>query len=253
MIIFDDNQPRTIIHRLDPRLRVLAAAGWAGILCACWSPMALGTAAAAAVVVMIAAQIVTWRTFRRLGALNLLMLGLALLLPLSVPGEPAWSAGPLEWSAEGLRRAGLIALKANAIVIMLMALLATIDPAHLGFALHRLGVPSKLAHLMLFTVRYVEVIHHEYHRLDDAMVVRGFRPAFTQHTLRTYGRLVGAMLVRSVDRAERIAAAMKCRGFSGRFYVLTPMRLAWPDTVFAVLVLSGLIVLGYLEWSPTIR
>jgi cobalt/nickel transport system permease protein len=253
MIVFDDGRPATIIHRLDPRVRVLAAAGWAGLLCACWSPLVLTIAIGSSLVLMFASRIVTPRTLRRLGALNLFMLGLVLILPLSFPGTPLWEAGGFQWSIEGLHRASLIAMKANAIVIAFFSLIGTMEPAHLGFALDKLGVPSKLTHLVLFMVRYVEVIHGEYHRLDDAMRVRGFRPAFTQHTLRTYGSLVGTMLVRSVDRAERIAEAMKCRGFQGRFYVLTSMRFAWPDAVFAVCAILSLAFLGFMEWSPAMR
>ena len=40
------------------------------------------------------------------------------------------------------------------------------------------------------------------------------------HSYRTFGYLVGMLLVRSFDRSERVLAAMKCRGFRGQYWLL---------------------------------
>ncbi len=52
------------------------------------------------------------------------------------------------------------------------------------------------------------------------MKVRGFRPHMDRHTYRSMGNLFGMLLVRAYDRSQRILAAMKCRNFQGRFYLL---------------------------------
>jgi cobalt/nickel transport system permease protein len=41
------------------------------------------------------------------------------------------------------------------------------------------------------------------------------------------------LLVRTLERSERIAAAMKCRGFHGRFYLLDHFAMRRRDWVFA--------------------
>ena len=61
------------------------------------------------------------------------------------------------------------------------------------------------------------------------MKMRGFRPRMNWHTYRTYGYLVGMLLVRSLERSERIVAAMKCRGFRGRFYLLDHFAFSSAD------------------------
>ena len=91
-----------------------------------------------------------------------------------------------------------------------------------------------LIHLLLFTVRYIDVLHREYLRLAAAMKVRAFRPRMNLHTYATYGNLVGMLLVRSLDRSERILAAMKCRGFQGHFYLLDHFTCSRRDLWFAV-------------------
>ncbi|MCX8955322.1 cobalt ECF transporter T component CbiQ, partial [Ruegeria sp. NA] len=61
-----------------------------------------------------------------------------------------------------------------------------------------------------------------------------------------FGYLVGMMLVRAIERSERILDAMKCRGFSGRMLLLQDFALTRRDIVFAAglgALCAGLIIL----------
>ena len=99
-----------------------------------------------------------------------------------------------------------------------------LEPVVFGHALARLGLPEKLVHLLLFTVRQIRLLHQEYQRMDQAMRVRAFRPRSNRHTWNSYGWLIGMLLVRSLGRSQRIMGAMRCRGFHGRLYLLdTPV------------------------------
>jgi cobalt/nickel transport system permease protein len=133
-------------------------------------------------------------------------------------------------------------------MLVFAALIATIDPIQLGGALRKLGCPEKLAHLLFFVVRYLDIIHKEYLRLVNAMKLRCFRPGFNRHTFCTYGYLVGMLLVKSIDRSERILEAMKCRGFRNTFYSLAAFRLTRADVVFIILCSGICVGLGALEW-----
>lgn len=248
MIIFEVPD-RFFINRIDPRVRVVAAVAFAIPVCLSKELIVLGAALGMALLLALLARVGIARMLRSLKELNVFMLVLAFFLPLFLPGAPAIRIGSWVWSWEGLARAGLIALRANTIMISLTALLRTMEPAHLGFALSRMGVPEKLTHILLFMIRYVEVIHQEYHRLRDALRLRGFRPGCNRHTFRTFGYLIGLLLVRSMDRSERILEAMKCRGFHGRFYVLAPFRLVAADVVFALVAVGCVTLLGWMEWS----
>lgn len=241
----------SLVHRLDPRVRIAAALGFSVLVAiAGRMPVAaagLGLAAGVAV----AARLPAGATLKRVAALNVFILLLVAVLPLSVPGDAAFRVGPVAASRAGLVQAAMVALKANAILLIGTALLSTIELPDLGHALHHLKLPRKLIHLLLFTVRYVEVLHHEYLRLVRAARVRGYRPRMDRHTYRTTGYLVGMLLVRSVERSERILAAMKCRGWRGRFPVLDHFRLAARDGWFAAVAAAALAAMAYLEWGPT--
>lgn len=238
----------SVIRRLDPRVRIVAAFLFA-ILIAISKQLIIPTAGLfISTLIVLAADLPPAPTFRRIFHLNIFMLLIFLILPLSAAGEPLFSLGPLNWSIAGLRMAASIALKANAIVLSYTALLSTVEPVRLGHAMHRLLVPQKLVHLFLFTIRYVDVIHHEYDRLVNAMRVRCFRPRLNAHTLRTYGHLVGMLLVNSFDRSEKIVAAMKCRCFRGRFRIMDNFSAGGRDLIFAAVSIAILLALGFAEW-----
>jgi cobalt/nickel transport system permease protein len=233
----------------DPRVRIVAAVAFSVLAAVAGRPGALGLALGAAMAAAVLARCSLPVLLRRLVPLNVFMLVVLVTVPLTASGEPLCRLGPLEVSRHGLWLAAAIALKANAIFLMLLALVGTMDPIAVGHALHHLKLPDKLIHLLLFCVRYIEVVGQEYRRLRWGMRVRGFCPRLSAHTLRSFGYLVGMLLVRSVDRSERILAAMKCRGFRGRFFLLDHFALRRRD---AWLALAGTLVLALLalaEWS----
>lgn len=235
----------SVIHRLDPRLRLVVALSFAILIALADRWPVLLAALLLAVVLIVMARFPLGALVRRMAAVNLFLLLLVVILPISVPGPAVLELGPLSLSQHGLLQAAMIGTRANAIVLAVTALLSTMELVALGHALHHLKVPDKLVHLMLLCVRYIDVLRHEYLRLIRAMKVRGFRARMNGHTYRTIGYLVGMLLVRSFDRSERIVAAMKCRGFHGRLYMIDHFRLGVCDAAFAM---ASLVVFGVLTW-----
>jgi len=236
------------LGRVDPRLRILAAVAASMVVAVADRPGVLGAAVGAAAVAFAFSGLPLRAAVRRLVPLNVLLLLVAAVLPFSTPGESVTRIGPLAASHQGLLLALNVILKGNAVVLVLVALLGSMDATTLGHAMSHLRVPEKLTHLLLFTVRYLDVLKRESQRLRWAMRVRAFRPRMDRHTYRTYGYLVGMLLVRSFDRSERIVAAMKCRGFRGRFYLLDHFHYSWGDLPFAIVAATVLGALLCAEW-----
>jgi cobalt/nickel transport system permease protein len=249
MRIFQLAPGNSPLRRLDPRTRVLGALGLAltVVLVNRWS--ALAAAAGISLVVVGAARTWNGMTLRRLGELSVFTLFLCVFVPLSVPGAPWVEAGPLAWSGAGLAFALRIGIKATAVMLLTGALLAAMEPSDLCHALYRLGTPSRLAQILFFCVRYLDVLHVEYHRLRHAMRLRAFRPALRPHALRSLGYLVGMLFLRSIDRSERILEAMQCRGFDGRLYALAVTTPGRADAVFAAAALAAGGGILFLEWG----
>ena len=235
--------------RRDPRLRVVAAVAFALVTLSLRTFAPLVAALGLALLLALAGG----QSWGNLGRRLLLMEGflalLLLTLPFTVPGEPVLALGPLVASAEGLERALMILLKANAVVLALLGLVGGLEPAVLGHALGRLGVPQKLVHLFLQTVRQIYLLDQEHRRLRQAMRARAFVPRSNRHTWNSYGWLIGMLLVRSLARSRRVLGAMRCRGFQGRLYLLDSPSWTGEDSLFAAslgLVLLALLGLGSL-------
>ncbi len=235
----------TVIHHLDPRVRLVMAAAFAVVVVACKDFSVLGAALAGALALALAGRLPLASTMKRVLVMDAFVVAMLVMLPFTVPGEEWFRLGPLTATWDGLWRAVEIGLKANAIILCVLALAGTIETAVLGHALGKLRVPDKLILLFLFTVRYIEVLYREYHRLRLAMRARAFQPKSDMRTWRTYGHLLGMLLVRSLDRSERVMQAMKCRGFSGRFHLHYPMAMRTRDGVFAV---GGSAAMAALLW-----
>jgi cobalt/nickel transport system permease protein len=234
----------------DPRLRVLAALASALVAVSLTRPAALLLALAAALLLAVMAGVARPVLVRRLLALEGgLILALLLTLPFTVPGAALAHWGPLTASREGLTLALAILLKATAVALALMALVGTLEPVALGHALARLGVPERLVHLFLFTLRHIHALFGEYARLRQAMRARAFTPRSDRHTWNTLGWLVGMLLVRCLERARRTMAAMRCRGFRGRLYLLDDLAWSAADSRLGAglaVALIGLLALEHL-------
>ncbi len=237
------------IHALDPRPRILAGLAFSVLIALSQRFGVVGAGLAISVVVAVTARLPVRATLRRMLGVNVFMLILFLILPFSAQGDALFSLGPVSYSQAGLFRVGRIALKCNAIVLMLTVMLGTMELVELGHALSHLKVPRKLVHILLLTIRYVDLIHHEYSRLRKAMKVRCFRADVNAHTYRSIGHLMGMLLVRSFDRAERVLAAMRCRGFRGEFHILTHFYLTRRDVLFTCGFTLTLLLLGAGEWA----
>ncbi|ARE42280.1 Transmembrane component NikQ of energizing module of nickel ECF transporter (plasmid) [Rhodovulum sp. P5] len=239
--------PGGVLSGIDPRARILGACAFAVITVGCgWLPVLLAACAMAGALMMLS-RLPVRPTLRRMAAMDGVILFVLVMLPFTVPGDPILTLWGLSASWQGLTLAVEILLTANAVVLALMALVGTMEPVTLGHALHRLRAPKALVHLLLFTIRYIEVLRAEYLRLRQAMQVRGFRPRTDRHSYRSMGYLVGMMLVRALERAERVLGAMKCRGFSGRIPLLDGLAFGPRDAVFAAVLGAALIALTVAE------
>lgn len=237
------------LERRDPRLRIGASIAFTLVILSLQSFSGLVCGLLLALVFARAGGQGWDRLWRRLLLLQGLLVVLVVTLPFTVAGSPLMELGPVTASREGLTLAFRILLKSNAVMLALLGLVGGLEPVVLGHALGRLGVPDKLVHLLLQTVRQIHLLDQEYGRLRQAMRARAFVPRSDRHTWNSYGWLMGMLLVRALGRSRRVLQAMRCRGFNGRLYLLDTTGWSLGDGVFAGmlgLILAALLVLGHL-------
>ena len=242
------------IHTIDPRLKLVLALLYSLVVALSNSFAVLLSGLAVSAALVMAARLDAREVFKRLAVLLGFILLIWMLMPLTYPGAPLFVAGPLGFSRPGVLLAAQISLKSIAILLSLMALLATMSIATLGHALGCLGVPDKLVHLLLITYRYVFVMEQEYQRLVRAMKIRGFKPGTNLHSYQSYAYLVGMLFVHASARADRVSKAMKCRGFTGRFHSLWQFRPDPRNLPFAVIMSLIILLMTTVEiWLQTIH
>ena len=232
---------------IDSRVRLGAALSFLVLLALLQSPGALAGALVASLAAACFARLPLRPTLRRMTAVEGFLIFLLVTLPLTVPGTALFHVAGLPVSREGVLRAVTIIVRVNAGVLMASALLTTMGTMRLAAAMHGIGLPARVAHLFQLTARYNAVFHEEYTRLRRAMRARGFRAGSNRHSWRSLGHLLGMLVVRSAERAERVAWAMRARGFTGRFPAFEQSRLGradhfvialWPLFLIALLVLE---------------
>lgn len=183
------------------------------------------------------------RLWRRLLHVEMFILLLFATLPFTMAGPTVAILGPLHVSSTGLWRATLIAFKVSASVLVLLVFLSDLEPERLGATLRALHVPERLSRLFVMTARYVGLIRDEARRLTEAMRARGFRPRSNRHTWRSYGNLLGMILLRALERAERVQEAMLCRGSAGH-YPYSPLPVPRSRDWAALALVSGTALLA---------
>ena len=241
----------SVVHRSSPTIRIVMAVVYSFTVAPMHDLTGLWLALGFSVGLCLAAELPWGPLLRRLTAAGGLLLLVWLVVPWTLTGNAdhhVFSIGPLAAGAAGVRLCVEISLKTFAILMAFIALVATMHLATVGQALHRLGAPAKLVHLLLLAYRYIFVLELEYRRLYRAAKIRNFQPGTNLHTYKTYAYLVGMLFVHASERATRVYHAMLCRGFNGRFHPLqcyAPTR--WnPILAIGITMFSGLLI--SLEW-----
>jgi cobalt/nickel transport system permease protein len=153
---------------------------------------------------------------------TLVILPFVLLAGLAAP----WKNGP------GFAFFSTLLLRSLLCLMALVLLTNTTRFAELLRGLRRMGCPRILVVNLSFLYRYLFVLIEEVMRMRQARDCRRVRRASIRQELKLLGSMLGTLLLRSFERAERMYQAMLSRGSSGEFPILAPRRFTWRDLAF---------------------
>jgi cobalt/nickel transport system permease protein len=100
-------------------------------------------------------------------------------------------------------------------------------------ALEHLRLPKIFAVQLLFLYRYIFVLTEESKRASMARELRSCGKKGLG--IRSYGTMIGHLLLRTWQRAERIHMAMLARGFTGEFHTSRQTHFGAPEIRFVLL------------------
>jgi cobalt/nickel transport system permease protein len=254
--LLDVYQPREgLIHRLDPRVKILTAFWF--ILTTVTLPEGAWVSQAILFSTMI---LLSWRaqlgplyTVRR-AFIALPFVLAALPLPFLTPGPTLWVVPGLDWTLTitGFIRFLTILVRTWIAVQAGILLSATTGVADLLWGLQSLRVPKLIVSIIGFMVRYMFVLADEVLRMLRARASRSPRlPGVKRPGIVWQGRLagmmVGSLFLRSLERSERVHAAMLSRGYDGEMRVLDRPAMSmidWYALMGALVWLASVLWIG---------
>jgi cobalt/nickel transport system permease protein len=197
------------LHRLDPRLKLVTTIAF--------------------IVAVVATPPGGWRPLAAEGLILAFLIGLS-----GVPPRDLWArwlgfavlvgflAAMVALAAPPERRAAVAlgALAKNSLAFLAVLTLAHVTPfPKLLGALRRLGAPAVLVATLHFMYRYLHVLADELDRMARARRSRSFRRSGRLDWGLLTG-LIGVLFLRTLERGERVHAAMVARGWDGTLRTL---------------------------------
>jgi cobalt/nickel transport system permease protein len=227
------------IARLDARWRLVGVVLACVAVCLLHQPLWAGIALILAFALAWSAAMPWGWLLARLALLGGMLAIYALALPF---------LSRLSWE-EGFSQAAVIVERGLALGVLAAVLLVTAPVDETLRAAAAIGVPGLLVRIGLLAWRYLFLLADELDRLRTALRVRGFRNQASAHAWNTVAAATGTLLVRGSERAERVAAAMRCRGFDGTLRGLDEHRTTWADVLFVVGVVGIGAAMVRLDWT----
>jgi len=224
------------VHRLEPRVKIISF----GILIvfavfAVSIPSAL-VFLALSVVILLASRLPVRFILHRMKAICVFVIPILVLMPLTVPGTPLFSAGPLCVSEEGLSFALLVTIRSVAAILLVVTMLGTqrFDTTLKALSMFRL--PGIIVQMLLFTYRYIYVMIDEFLSIWSSMRAKGYKFRLNRFGLTMIGNLIGMLLIKSYERAERVYQSMIAKGYTGKPMSFSSFRITATDCLFCAVV-----------------
>lgn len=171
-----------------------------------------------------------------------------IILPFTVKGEKLWSLGFLVITNEGIEYGTILVLRALSAAMLMLTMVATTGFVGTIKALDKLRIPEELTQLLTLSYRYIFVLISEAKRILRALKARGFKQKADLYTLKTTGKVIGMLFVKSYERAERVHQALKSRGYQGGFRSSSSFNVRNKDVFAAFLLTAIAILLHCLRW-----
>ncbi|GBE57583.1 energy-coupling factor transporter transmembrane protein EcfT [bacterium BMS3Abin01] len=215
----------SVLHRADPRTKIIAAFLYVVVLFMVSGLPALvllGAGAAAGIVVARIPMLWLYRGIRPVLFLVLITFLFQLFL---YGGDVLWRLGPVTFYREGVLRGGFLALRFLLLLISSSLLTFTTPPVRLTDGLGRLMAPLarlrfpayELALMMTIALRFIPTLLAELDRIIKAQMARG--ADVTHGGLITRARntlpIMIPLFVMSFRHADQLALAMEARCYRG--------------------------------------
>ena len=247
----------SVLHRCDPRLKLVATIAYIVVLFVAPNPLGLALSIALLAALYKVAKIPGKLILKSLKPIVPIVLFTAVLNLFFVTGEgePLVHIWVLKNNGEGIRYAILLTVRVCALIAGTSRLTYTTSPIVLTDAIENLLRPlakihfpvHELAMMMTIALRFIPTLIEETEKIMNAQKARGAmidNGTFTQRIKALVPVLI-PLFISAFRRADELAMAMECRcyhGGEGRTR-LKQLKFTAEDTRCAVIITAALLVI----------
>ena len=249
----------TVIHRLDPRLKIMATFLFIISLFIVNQFLAYGLVIAYLGASIILSKVPLKFIIRGLRPILVIIILTFVLNMFLTPGEVWFSIfGKLTVTKEGFRQASFMAIRLTLLITGTSLLTLTTSPIQLTDGIEKLlnpfrkiGVPAhELAMMMTIALRFIPTLMEETNKIMKAQMARGgdFESGNLIQRAKSLVPLLVPLFISAFRRADELAMAMEARcyrGGEGRTRLKT-LHYQWRDLITAIFSLG---YLALLIWS----
>lgn len=135
----------------------------------------------------------------------------------------------------------LIGLRANAIILFALLTFHNKSFFEIAGALQSLKFPDKLVSLFFFVGKFIIIIKNEFDITKKTLKVRNFKSKTDLFSYKVYANIIGMLIVKCFDRAEKLKNSMILRNFNGKIYQSKKDKYTILDLVIFFSVIFSLI------------
>lgn len=254
----------SIVHRLDPRIKILLMIAYIVMLFVAVNVVGLSLAILFLIVTYSLAKIplrMVWRSIKPL----LPILAFTFLINLFVnQGEPIFQWWIFRITMEGIYHAISMAIRVICLILGASLLTYTTSPIVLTDAIERLLKPlaklrfpaHELAMMMTIALRFIPTLIEETDKIMSAQKARGAEldSGGLTHRVKALVPVLIPLFLSAFRRADELAMAMECRcyhGGEGRTR-LRQLHIGGGDIFAAALCVLLLVAMGFSGWFSSL-
>ena len=258
----------SILHRCDPRLKLVATIAYIVVLFVAPNPLGLALSILLLAALYKVAQIPGKMILKSLKPIVPIVIFTAVLNLFLSTGDPLWQWKFLKITKEGIETAVFMSVRILCLIAGTSLLTYTTSPIALTDGIERLLSPLKkiklpvheLAMMMTIALRFIPTLIEETDKIMSAQKARGadLESGGVMQRAKALLPILIPLFVSAFRRADELALAMECRcyhGGEGRTR-MKQMHLSGRDFVSGIItaaVFAGVILLNkYVNFLPTI-
>ena len=145
---------------------------------------------------------------------------------------------PLGWE-----KASFLLVRSLICLIVMNSFLLTLPPHSFGIALKGLPLPLPLKENLLLAGQYLEILLSEVNRMQRSAQLRGLNGAAGWLRYAS-ASMIGALYLRTLERAERVYGAMVTRGYEGQIPIDSTLKPKERFTVITTAIIATCITVN---------